>query len=238
MVLQIPPGQILTEEIEVEEEQEVCPETEKDDADLSNNDPFLKHLRDDLHDSLLQSISKKPQNYNTTPLTWPCLGKLVVQIPKTNQHSDEKKAVSKFSVLEDKNYTEPGNVPSRLLEIDWDKLCVKKQIQEHIGAANKTVLFKKDYELEDKLTPLQKELFAIINNYQDLYYPERTFVNADEIRYTYCLHALNHLIKTRTKILHHNAKLSKKSDVPDEFRDQGLVRPKVRLSIKIIPKNR
>ncbi|KOB75443.1 Digestive organ expansion factor-like protein [Operophtera brumata] len=67
-----------------------------------------------------------------------------------------------------------------------------------------------------------------MNNYQDLYYPQRTFNNADEIRYTYCLHAVNHMLKTRTKILHHNAKLSKNNDnMSDEYRDQGLVRPKV-----------
>lgn len=60
---------------------------------------------------------------------------------------------------------------------------------------------------------------------------QRTFDNADEIRFLYCLHAVNHVLKTRTKILHHNAKLQKMKKqahlVPDEYRDQGLVRPKV-----------
>ncbi|CAK1583697.1 unnamed protein product [Parnassius mnemosyne] len=89
----------------------------------------------------------------------------------------------------------------------------------------------KVWPILDIFTPLQKELFAIINNYQDMYYPERTFSNADEIRYTYCLHVVNHVLKTRTKILHHNAKLSKKFDMSDEYRDQGLVRPKVLIMV-------
>lgn len=35
------------------------------------------------------------------------------------------------------------------------------------------------------------------------------------------------MLKTRTKIIHHNAKLSKKNDLTEDYRDQGLVRPKV-----------
>jgi len=34
-------------------------------------------------------------------------------------------------------------------------------------------------------------------------------------------------MKTRTRILHHNAKMTNKVDVPDSYRDQGFVRPKV-----------
>ena len=30
---------------------------------------------------------------------------------------------------------------------------------------------------------------------QDLYYSDRTHVNSEEIRLTYCLHALNHILK-------------------------------------------
>lgn len=51
--------------------------------------------------------------------------------------------------------------------------------------------------------------------------------NTDELRLAYCAHVVNHVLKSRLKILHHNAKLSRKDDVPEEFRDQGLMRPKV-----------
>lgn len=46
-------------------------------------------------------------------------------------------------------------------------------------------------------------------------------------RFLYCLHAVNHSLKTRLKVIHHNARLTDRFDIPDEFRDQGLVRPKV-----------
>ncbi|KAJ8952239.1 hypothetical protein NQ314_007571 [Rhamnusium bicolor] len=70
---------------------------------------------------------------------------------------------------------------------------------------------------------IPKKLDYKDSNVNDL----RTFVNADEIRHVYCLHVVNHVLKTRIKVIHHNARLPKKDEVPEEFRDQGLVRPKV-----------
>lgn len=43
----------------------------------------------------------------------------------------------------------------------------------------------------------------------------------------YCLHAVNHALKTRSRIINHNAKMANKSEVPESYRDQGFVRPKV-----------
>lgn len=75
--------------------------------------------------------------------------------------------------------------------------------------------------------------YLILYNYnnavifQDVYYPEVTLSNQDEIRFIYCTHTINHIIKGHMKILHHNAKLRDRVNVPEEFRDQGLVRPRV-----------
>lgn len=77
-------------------------------------------------------------------------------------------------------------------------------------------------------TALQRGLFGVINNYVDLYYPSRCYSSAEELRFVYCLHAVNHILKTRGRVLAHNAKLhSRTDDVPDQYRDQGLTRPKV-----------
>ena len=43
----------------------------------------------------------------------------------------------------------------------------------------------------------------------------------------YCFHVANHITKVRSRILHHNSRLASKTEVPEEFRDQGFVRPKV-----------
>nr|CAI5821826.1 unnamed protein product [Callosobruchus analis] len=102
-----------------------------------------------------------------------------------------------------------------------ETLFIKSQIWKNLEKVNKNITGCEHFN------SLQAELFSVINNYQDLYYPHRTFENAEAVRYVYCLHAVNHILKTRLKVIHHNAKLSKKDDVPEEFRDQGLVRPKV-----------
>ena len=198
-------------------------ETEED---IMSDDPFTKHLQHDLGDELLVSLTNKPPAVETTNKTWPVLGNLSVVIPKPIE-TLSKKVKPKVSLLEETTYAAMGTVPGSINKIDFQQLHIKSQIHGNIVSANKANLIKRDLELTEIFTPLQKELFSIFNNYQDLYYPERSFSNADEIRYTYCLHVVNHMLKTRTKILHHNAKLSKKNDLSDEYRDQGLVRPKV-----------
>ncbi|XP_077286205.1 U3 small nucleolar RNA-associated protein 25 homolog [Arctopsyche grandis] len=214
-------------EDETIDDQELDVDTEKDDTLIDSNDPFTIHLRDDLHESILNSVSNNPQIIDTTNINWPCLGRMNIQIPKSSQNEMKQKSVKSVTVLEDIVYALPGKIPTKILTVNWNKTSVKNQIQSHIAPANKINLSRRECELSDQLTPLQKEMFSIINNYQDFYYPERSFTNAEEIRFVYCLHALNHILKTRTKILHHNARLFKKDEVPDEFRDQGLVRPKV-----------
>lgn len=150
-------------------------------------------------------------------------------IPKSEEKQTKK---PKLTILEDKTYATPGKVPDRIHKVDFNKLHIKSQIINNLSRANfNNIKDNVSTTNPSPLTSLQKELFSIINNYQDLLFMQRTFDNADEIRFLYCLHAVNHVLKTRTKILHHNAKLQKMKKqahlVPDEYRDQGLVRPKV-----------
>lgn len=210
---------------EVIEENEIDIELLKQETEttLAAKDPFVTHLSYDLSDSLLGSLQDN-NNKTTHHIDWPEMGKLLVTIP---QSDDEKVKKSSFTIAEDKTYAPLGKVPTRLnhKRIDFSEINIKSQIHEHIKAANTEL--DMDDEEEGPFTPMQAELFSIINNYQDLYFTERTFENGDEIRFVYALHAINHILKTRTKVLHHNARLAKKDDVPEEFRDQGLVRPKV-----------
>ncbi|XP_014473101.1 PREDICTED: digestive organ expansion factor homolog [Dinoponera quadriceps] len=220
-------------EVQVKEDDEEDIETAQEDAGQLR-DPFSIHLRNDMDDKLYNTVSTTPQTIEKTKLSWPTLGNLICEIPKPNLDNENKEGGTKL-LDEDKKYASYGKIPCLIKVVDWDKLHVKSQIQNNLAKANRVKGDAKDNaEINpSSLTPLQRELFSIINNYQDLYYPERNFSNANQIRFVYCLHAINHVLKTRTKILHHNTKIAKSDgSVPDEYRDQGVVRPKV---LMIVP---
>ncbi|PNF37681.1 hypothetical protein B7P43_G11997 [Cryptotermes secundus] len=211
----------LLEEADSEHESAEGDEEEIDD-DL---DPFVRHFNYDLEENLLEAVSTLPKTVDKHQQHWPILGQFTVHIPKAKTKT--LVSIPKVTIEEKRKFAKTGTVPQRITSVCFTQLHVKSQIQNNITKANFTNLHEIHTENMDPLTPLQKELFSIINNYQDLYYPERTLKNGEEIRFTYCLHSINHILKTRTKILHHNNKLLNKYEVPEEYRDQGLVRPKV-----------
>ena len=80
---------------------------------------------------------------------------------------------------------------------------------------------------------LQRELVPYMFNYCDLLFTSRTAQNASSLRSTTCLHVLNHVFKTRDRVLKNNERLSKLGDGDDmELRDQGFTRPKVLLLLE------
>ena len=84
---------------------------------------------------------------------------------------------------------------------------------------------------EKQLPPFEQLIgnlaFAIFH-YRDILFPERTLENSVVLRKLTCLHALNHVFKTRDKVIKNNALLVKEDPGADlELRDQGFTRPKV-----------
>lgn len=79
-----------------------------------------------------------------------------------------------------------------------------------------------------KLDATEQALASLMFNYRDVLYCNRT-VNASQrlLRLT-CMHALNHVFKTRDRVIKNNYKLAKEGTDSDlELRDQGFTRPKV-----------
>ncbi|KAK2818452.1 rRNA-binding ribosome biosynthesis protein utp25, partial [Arthroderma sp. PD_2] len=74
--------------------------------------------------------------------------------------------------------------------------------------------------------PLSSSLTPYIFGYRDTLFCSRTTQNSDKLRDLYCLHALNHVLKTRDRVIKNSATLSKE-DGDLELRDQGFTRPKV-----------
>ncbi|ORY59571.1 putative nucleolus protein required for cell viability [Pseudomassariella vexata] len=76
--------------------------------------------------------------------------------------------------------------------------------------------------------PLEQVLYPATFGYSDLLFCGRTTKNADSLRQMVVLHAVNHIFKTRDRVIKNNAKLAKESDNTEfEPRDQGFTRPKV-----------
>lgn len=233
----------IKEQEEIAEEknegEELVEEDEIDiDIEIENDnikDPFAQHLFYDLSDSLLNSVQLSPIVADAYDETWPELGKLILKIPKCDESPQTKKNVT--SISEEHPEAPKGTIPSRINPLrgaNLNDLYIKSQIKDNIEAANKSLKDFKNHKLKLPFTTLQAEMFSVLNNYQDLCYTHQTHDNAEQIRFIYCLHIVNHILKTRTKILHHNAKLSQKDDIPEEFRDHGLVRPKVNLRLYLL----
>ncbi|KAF4453508.1 u3 small nucleolar rna-associated protein 25 [Fusarium austroafricanum] len=75
---------------------------------------------------------------------------------------------------------------------------------------------------------VQRNLSPLLFNYHDILFCGRTVRNSDSLRKLTCLHALNHVFKTRDRVIKNNYKLAKEGQDTDlELRDQGFTRPKV-----------
>lgn len=130
----------------------------------------MSHLKYDLSLELLNSVSNRI--YSKQQVQWPTLGQLVVQIPQVEPNTRES---SKTLLGGNETYATPHGAPT-ITEIDFNKSFIKSQLHNNISRA-----LSKYCQLQ-QFTPLQTELFSVINSYRDLFYPERTFSNAEQIR--------------------------------------------------------
>ncbi|KAI1156864.1 DUF1253-domain-containing protein [Nemania diffusa] len=83
-------------------------------------------------------------------------------------------------------------------------------------------------KLRSTFDNLEQVLYPITFGYQDLLFCGRNANNSQNLRRMACLHAVNHIFKTRDRVIKNNAKLAKEGETTDfEPRDQGFTRPKV-----------
>lgn len=195
---------------------------------VSSTDPYHLHYDREMSESLLEVLTS-PKPYETQEQNWKTLGRMVVHLPAKVAEKIEK---PKLALLEDtmEKYVVPGTLPQLRTGIPLVDYGVKSQLCANL---DRRPLSNNITQTADEVfSPLQHELFSLTNDYRDIYYPEMNHLNSDEIRTVYCLHSLNHVMKSRDKVLLHNAKLKKykesgQSTEDVEFRDQGLVRPRV-----------
>ncbi|NXU11208.1 DIEXF factor, partial [Pardalotus punctatus] len=188
----------------MEEESEDC------NADKRDSNPFKQHMDKELDDKEIEKMSTLPKTSSQSQ--WPRLGQLI------------------FSSTLEKHKTLKADK-----EVDLKQLHLHKPLESTWPKVNKQSLSSVDKPSDSPFTPLQRELFCIMNLYRDLFYPERNaLTNGEEIRHAYCLHALNHVLKANSQVLSNNAKRrdQKPGTDTDDYRDQGLTRPKV---LMIVP---
>ncbi|KAL9607987.1 MAG: hypothetical protein Q9167_007147 [Letrouitia subvulpina] len=76
--------------------------------------------------------------------------------------------------------------------------------------------------------PLLAHLASHIFSYQDLLFSDRKVEDADQLRDLTALHVVNHVFKTRDKVLRNNVRVLKENNSDGSaFQDQGFTRPKV-----------
>ncbi|OAQ35372.1 DUF1253-domain-containing protein [Linnemannia elongata AG-77] len=119
-------------------------------------------------------------------------------------------------------------------QMDLESLKIKQRIHSHWSEVNESAQEAAGKSSSSKIfTPLQQALVEPVTEYKDILFTNRTLQNAKEIRNLYTLHALNHVLKTRDRILKNSGKLQRHQQNPEasaivpEFRDQGFTRPKV-----------
>ena len=103
--------------------------------------------------------------------------------------------------------------------LDAESLRLKQKLRQ--PARNQLPAFDK----------LFGDLSASLFQYRDILFSHRTLENNNVLRKLTCLHALNHVLKTRDRIIKNNARLAKE-DVKEDVAlralcDQGFTRPKV-----------
>lgn len=215
----------IHEELEVESEEEHS--GDEDEEETSSTDPFHLHFEREINETLLEILTS-PKPYETQEVKWKTLGRMVVHLPtKAEKKTEHPKPTLLGETIE--KYVVPCTLPVLTTGIPLREYGVKLQLCSNLDTRP---LSDNDQTAEELLSPLQHELFTLANEYRDIYYPEMNHLNSDDIRTVYCLHSLNHVMKSRDKVLLHNAKLKKAKENGEatdeiEYRDQGLVRPRV-----------
>ncbi|KAE9966314.1 hypothetical protein BLS_007076 [Venturia inaequalis] len=83
-------------------------------------------------------------------------------------------------------------------------------------------------EFLPKLDETEKAVASHLFGYHDMLFGGRTVANSVNLRTLSCLHAMNHVLKTRDRVLKNTARLAKdSSNLEVEYKDQGFTRPKV-----------
>ncbi|OMJ14568.1 U3 small nucleolar RNA-associated protein 25 [Smittium culicis] len=188
--------------------------SDQSDAELSN-DPFIKHFNSISSIELAEraaSIEKK--EYTTHEIDSTFENKSLILYSPTNKQSEKSSFEAAISN-----------------KFKLSKHFIKQRITSNFINENSKILGQTDSI--QHMSSTQESFFKILNTYKDVIYGDRTYLNSTELMSSYALHVLNHVLKSRDRIIKHNIKIAKSdlkdftAEEEDEVRDQGYTRPVV-----------
>ncbi|CAG0918101.1 unnamed protein product [Notodromas monacha] len=212
---------------EPDDDEEIMNELEED----AEGDPFLLRFEHDISDTVVETLQDSSK-CTQSELRVPSLGRVLF----------------KKCVLED---SEAERCPTKSMgtEDDLEKILIhtRRNLRNHLSETNLNIV--KDSQ---QLTAIQKRIYSLISSYADFLMTDRNINNTEEVRVSYCLHVLNHVLKTRSRVMKHNRRIQAKREAlrrerlaqasegkvekkkfpvsgsdDVEYRDQGFFRPKV-----------
>lgn len=147
-----------------------------------------------------------------------------------------KWALTPRKPIAESNYTSSAQMPPRG-PIVADSLLADEPHVSDIATIKQRVRLEFSKVYPDALKPLESDLLHSMLSYRDVNFPCQNYKNVS-YKKLYLLHVLNHVFKTRDRVLKNNEKLRVYSDklksgtlpkgsVEPELRDQGFTRPKV-----------
>ena len=194
---------------------EVEEDAVEEDEDVANSggsgtDPFFSHFDVDLDSSTLSSLEEKSR-WRTTASKLPHLGNIQTTTFDVRPEQGKVKTLmdnEEESALKDHQTKLMSQIPDTSSVRD---LHLKQKLQP----------------AESEMSGLEREVLGVLSQYKDLLFTDRTKHNAEQLRKAYTLHALNHMLKTRAKIIRNNTKQEARQEGDEKLRDQGFCRPKV-----------
>ena len=177
----------------------LCKDNLEEEESSLLNDPFHVHFEKNLDDKLVEKLKQT--------------------LADRTKLSEQEQRLH-WSTLGDLNYLPP--LSETKVSLDEAKEVkshvIKQRILERLNEANGS----------QSLDKFQRETLNVISTYADFYNPNVDIKMDTKNKFTYAIHALNHVLKTRSRIIAHNDKIKQsKSSQEMEYRDQGLTRPKV-----------
>lgn len=215
---------------EPEDEEDIAGLNVEEDEGEDHDDDHDENKADEDEEVDENVLSKDPYELHFNLVSEELIDKKSEAVAEKQKWTITEKSVVKgllYSVTTQSSPGEPmpsGSASSSNLFEDYT--TIKKRVYE---------AYLKGYG--NKLSLLDASLLHNILSYKDVNFPYRTFKNTS-YRKLYITHVVNHIYKTRDRVLKNNDKLhsynedlkngSLKPDTQEpEFRDQGFTRPKV-----------